>query len=481
MKSLYSNIQTHQKRVLEYLKHKRLQHFSIVRTCKVQNNEVLEIDNVSLPAAKDIPCVAFTPAAGAATRYNQVYDVLVSHLSANDSIACEKELTRLAESLEGCPIPVSLKSVVGKKLSSSEMAQIFDELSLPKALYPAVMDGETFLELKNQEHNNVFKVDGQVFIVTMESLSHFKSIESKLTGRTPVYFLDQNKSLCTYRFTETGDVIKDAKGEPIWVAGGHGLLVRLLPDVKKLFAKARSVLIRNIDNIQGDNEASKSATDKFFQFYSYALGQVDQIRDQLHKGNVQGADASASIFLQILGFDSVPGSDEQQNLKDLQYKVFHSPSNQTNMSELFQRPLNVLGMVPNTGNDVGGTACIVDIDGEKIKICLEVPHASDEDKLKHLNSARDSFFNPVFILAELSNNLDTAYQAHPFWTIAQKTFKGQKVYYHEELLSEVLGNSVSANCLFVSLPRSTFNPHKTVFDSKGRNFNHWFKSLGFNI
>ena len=466
MKSFHSDTQTHQKRVLEFLKFKRQKYFSIVETCNTQNNQVLNLDNIHLSVPENLPSVAFTPAAGAATRYNQVYEGLLSQIDAKNIDGSEAELAKLQKTLEDCPIPRLLKSLFNKKISPANLDQMSAELNQPKALYPGVTDGHNFLEIKNKEHNEIFKLAGQVFVVTSENLNHFKSLGKKLESMIPVAFLDQNQSLCTYRFKENGEVAKSANGEPAWVAGGHGMLVKLFPEVKKLFPKARSVFIRNIDNIQGSNTVSKAATDKFFEFYSFMLEKMEQIRHQLNDNELKQADETASQILKTL---SLTGS----NLKDLQNKVFHTPQTKVDLKELFQRPLNILGMVPNTGNDIGGTACVVDLEGQKIKICLEVPHASEEDKKKHL-SLPESFFNPVFILAELSKNIDSAYQTHPFWAVAQKSYKNETVYYHEELLSEVLGNSLNANCLFVALPRSIFNPHKTVFDSKGKSLAHWF-------
>src|SRR5690606_15136978 len=82
-------------------------------------------------------------------------------------------------------------------------------------------------------------------------------------------------------------------------------------------------------------------------------------------------------------------------------RLFHTPcshADTTGMLSLYQRPLNILGQVPNISHDVGGTPCFVEHAGRSIKICLEVPHASESDKQQFLaNPAKATHFNPVFV------------------------------------------------------------------------------------
>jgi hypothetical protein len=114
-----------------------------------------------------------------------------------------------------------------------------------------------------------------------------------------------------------------------------------------------------------------------------------------------------------------------------------------------------------------------------MKICLEVPHASQDDKRKFLEDPKmASHFNPVFIASEARSDISCYEDENsPFWLLAQKHWKSKQVLYHETLLSEILGNSYLANCVFLEIPRILFNPHKTLDDTIGRTSDSWACNL----
>ncbi len=159
--------------------------------------------------------------------------------------------------------------------------------------------------------------------------------------------------------------------------------------------------------------------------------------------------------------------------------MFHSdiPENPNidALIKLYSRPVNTLGQVPNTGKDVGGTPCFVAIDRKKVKICVELPHASDSDKKRFFtNPEKATHFNPVFAAAEITTNPDFYHdQNNDFWLMAEKMYRGLPVIYYETVLYELIGNSALANATFVEVPRTVFNPHKSMTDAAAASIKDW--------
>ena len=80
---------------------------------------------------------------------------------------------------------------------------------------------------------------------------------------------------------------------------------------------------------------------------------------------------------------------------------------QSSLISVLNRPLNTMGMVPNSGKDVGGTPCFVQVNGITKRVCLEVPHASEADKkLWFEDPKRATHFNPVFVCSEIPESAD---------------------------------------------------------------------------
>ncbi|NBQ52561.1 MAG: DUF4301 family protein [Proteobacteria bacterium] len=166
-------------------------------------------------------------------------------------------------------------------------------------------------------------------------------------------------------------------------------------------------------------------------------------------------------------------------LKEIQESIFHSEfpdvfsaSHSIDfqldcLAGLFARPVNVLGQVPNSGNDVGGTPVFVQRpDGIKEKLCIEVVHVDREQVesvLKNLSVA--THFNPVFVASELMDDFGGYNLEHPYWSCVRKRFDGADVYYYESFLYEILGSSSLSNAVFIEIPRLLFNPHKTLSDA----------------
>ena len=136
--------------------------------------------------------------------------------------------------------------------------------------------------------------------------------------------------------------------------------------------------------------------------------------------------------------------------------------------------MNTLGQVPNSGKDVGGTPAFVTVDDIEQKLCVEVPHVSKDDFQTYLaDPKKATHFNPVFVAAEIPESSSSYPMEAPLWLMAEKKFQNQTVYYHETVLYELLGNNSLANAVFVEVPRSVFNPHKSLKDNTIRSLDQW--------
>ena len=483
MKPMSPAIQKHRERVIQTLANEQTHTLNIKDTCQLSNGGIIDLEKINLAnqAAKDF--VAFTPAAGAASRYVKPYSQLINALHTKDIVTCQTELKKIANALQNCPLPPAIAKFTTEPLGQNDLTALEETITLPKALQPCVLEGNSFLEVKVLEHKKITGLDHQTFIVPDGMIDKFTSVFAEQASKISTQLLEQGELLSTWRFLGNGETFRDEQDQPSQVPGGHGLLVRLFPAVKDFFPTAKSLLIRNIDNIQGSKTAASNATTRFMQLHTRLLGLIENIRIELENENPAQANEHAFTILECLNLK--PNMTLKEGLAALwavQTNIFHSPiellqknSNFETLQYLYARPLNILGQVPNSGKDVGGAPCFIEYQGHRVKVCLEVPHASVEDKKTFLEDAnKANFFNPVFIAAELTKNNKAYENDHPFWLIAAKSFQAQSVYYHEELLSEILGNSMTCNTIFTSLPRAVFNPHKTILDSQGKRLSDWF-------
>lgn len=158
----------------------------------------------------------------------------------------------------------------------------------------------------------------------------------------------------------------------------------------------------------------------------------------------------------------------------VQEKLVHTPLRMINnikavddLYRLYKRPVNILGQVPNSGKDVGGGTPLWAKDGSDIvKICLELPHMAQHDRIEIFsNTEKATHYNPGFVAAELVDDSVYAAARDDFWILAKKQYRGETVLYKETVLYEILGNSKYANVFFIEIPRFLFNPHKSVEDT----------------
>jgi hypothetical protein len=487
------DIQIHQQRISEGVKNRDDLFVPIEDTCRIENGGILPqryLHQVNRDKAQGF--VAFVPAAGAASRYfKPLMDLRLALEELNqDKIEVQHKSLKQQDAAKW-PLPLHLSQFIHQdrcpRITPEQAKNLIDEIDLPKALLPCWKDGPTFLQMKQQEHEKIHGMIAEYYVAPLDQSALFAE---HLDARTednerPRYFLEQGEQLSTLRFRPDGMPYRTPEGKLSIVPAGHGMLVKLFPEIRKKTPDAHSLFIRNIDNVNGWNPDVLQETELFLLQHQMVLGNLRSIRQSLHKDDLNSAAQLAEDLLQnMVNPRPTPTSSWLKELEKpwqplwkLLVQGFHCPESYAQrmrrnhqdkraLKELYDRPLNTLGQVPNSGKDVGGIAVFAHTKDGEVSICLELPHASAVDKKRFLEDPKKAtHFNPVFVAAEIPEN-PRAYDLEqcPFWILAEKTMLGEPVVYHEIVLYEVIGNSLTANVLFPEISRKLFYPHKTLLD-----------------
>lgn len=480
----------HQRRIQESLNKKTSSFIPILDSFRIDNGGILPTAYYAAPKTDVSGFIAFVPAAGAASRYFQPLQGLRQAIADKDEGQIRAELEALqAEGAKDWPLPGALSELIatekGGKLPKAEtLDQALEEISWPKALLPYRKQAKSFLQKKVEEHEAMQGLLGEVYVAPLGGSERFaRHLQAQSTNQR-LQFLEQGPELSTLRFTRDGQPFRTEDGSLSLVPAGHGMLVRLFPDIQKKWQNAHSLFIRNIDNVIDEVAPSLAATDLFLKQHQAVLEGLRDIRKALGKADLESAAKSAA---EMRGFFQSPSRKSpawfqglgaaEKALWTLLLEIFHCPlilaeslrekrGDEEALKQLYSRPFNSLGQVPNNGRDVGGSPVRASHDGGEVAICLELPHASPEDRKKFLeNPEVATHFNPVFVAAEIPED-HSVYDLEqcPFWILAEKTIRGTPVVYHEIVLYEVLGNSFTANVIFPEIPRRLFHPHKSLLD-----------------
>jgi hypothetical protein len=475
-----ATIRLHQRHVAQYLSSGTSCLFKISDSCRINNGGIMPFPKVSGVKFEDVPIVAFVPAAGASSRYLMPMTDLVESLRQLDHQMVMRRVTELlASGVASCPLPDSFQELIrlvksGVSVIPKELAaRVLVQIDAPKALYPAVTDGLTFLDVKRIEHEAIGVLSGEIYVCPPNKRDDFLHQANSKQRKLTMKCYEQGPSLATVRFDSSASVALDEAGQPSYVPAGHGALAHLLPKVKLDFPEARGVFIRNIDNIAGTSDEVLSSSRQFLNVFRESLLCVDAIRQALSRQDSSDASKYSRQLLILWGIEADANEDP---LSKVLSRLFHTDLSKINDAQaIFARPFVLMGQVPNTKRDVGGTCVFADVGGKVQKLCLELPHASSEDRKIFLEDpAKATHFNPVFVAAEiLDNSILHAWADHPFWLVAKKSWRGRDVYYQESILYELLGSSQHCNVIFVEIPRILFNPHKTLFDAVNKTSDFW--------
>ncbi len=443
--------------------------FPIKDTCRIDNGRI-----VPYAALQNFPenytnVISFIPAAGSSTRYIQPIYNLIESTDPNE-LQTRLEATQWVLP----PQPDHTKGDLGHLIG------------LAKGLFPCVCEGHSFLRLKFLEQRALGNILKTVCVAPKNQSEIFaKHAQSWGWKNDDLLVLEQGTQLSTPRLDAKGHLIREAN-EISLAPAGHGSLMRLFPKIQERFPDAQTLFIRNIDNVIGCKEDALTASRRFLGAHHFALKCLQNIRTALANKNLNDATHEAQQILECFPKralsseeDRFVGSQPQQEqpLWSLLLSLFQTPLGlclKSNLLQLFERPLNFMAQVPNSGHDQGGMPVLISTPLGDQAICLEGPHISPVDQERLRDPKFATHFNPVFAAVELHAKLEN-YQLDnsPYWIFAEKQWQGQNVYYHESLLYELIGNSENANLIFIELPRVIFNPHKTLDDSIGRSLEHW--------
>ncbi len=441
----------------------------------------------------------FVPAAGAASRYLKLFQELAAALETGELLSrpvvdCLEEIRRLGD-LGDLPFEVELPASQADGELIRWALEVREKVaSLPKGLVPATLEGKTFFELKLREHGalNPF---GPLCLVVGEGVEGaFRQCFARAGGfegcPDSVSFLVQGSQLSTLRFDGEGVPVIGEDGGYVPVVGGHGELIHLFPQVAALGGH-RSILVYNIDNVIGDSGPVVEEFTRFYGFHHRWLELLDRVREACGERRVSSGLARQlragcrEVGVELLALpDGEAGEEDSWGdgallLEEIQERFFHTDwvalakegeDRWELLLRLWSRPLSVLGVVPNNGRDVGGIPAVIELGGARVKICLEMPHASARDQKEIFrNPRRATHFNPAFVLHELVPDRPARERTDPrFWMLTRKPYAGRDVYYHETVLYEAIGNSLTNNLLFVEISRRLFRPHKVFTDCRGR-------------
>lgn len=483
--------------VCQHLAGVRTGAFQVLDTCRIDNGRVLPREKWASLASSTSKAsglhgiVQFVPAAGSGSRYFQGIGLLSSPPASS---------THWQRLVEGAALPNTVRATLEgwirharspETTSPPEPALIEAAMSALrecKALLPWNRAGTTYLGEVLQGSRYFGPMGGHCLIAPKGKVLAFEQHVADLRPLTPddpIFVLEQGSDLETYRFDSKGDPLRQSDGSLCKGPGGHGQLVRLFPAVRATLPHAKALLIRNIDNLF-PAEALAPTIIEFGTFFTSIQSAMCEartyLRNYLHRdsGPLESGTPDWLGRLEQLGAPRSPTfaiarADDSTILRlaRVQHAVFGTPSDQLGAStqhELaqqllhrYQRPLNLLGLVRNLGKDVGGTPILTRIGSETGCLVVDPPHLGDKCRDILQDPEKAQFFNPVFVIAELTQSVQ-AYEdyAELFRGVTEREFRGQRAWFVEEYLYELLGNTVSANLLLAEMPREIFFPHKNV-------------------
>ena len=451
---------------------------------------------------------------------------------------------------------IGLSSAVIDNVFALCLAKAYLDLyqSKPKALVETTSENDTFFDLKIFEQIQTLPTLSNFLVVPRGQSSHFKDIielkkreiQTKvqnfyLLDGTPFApnwlnsspshggwnVLEQHSGMCTIRFEQNGEPLKTEQGEYSVVSAGHGELLRLFGTITKSHPQAEAIHIRNIDNVIGSSADVKNSIHQLSDLFRCLRDALEYIRHGIkeHIDTMNEQDfiedgillESLKSLIRLLPDYINQGFYSKLSSVSLEHPQISAQMVWNSLSALFfwkvknravnwhtilcflDRPISVLGVVRREPGDVGGGPVFAGSSPEdSIKVCLEMPHASEADLNRFFGKeGKCTHFNPVLVFFELQRNKKRFESDHTpesgevtsfdrlldedFWILAKKTFNQRKVYYHETVLYELIGNSVACNVVFAEVPRSLFTPHKSITDSFGKSrtdygFDEFFKA-----
>jgi len=416
----------------------------------------------------------FVPASGAATRmFKDLYSFLEEPAAKDLSSLYEKypSVKEVIDKRENFAFYPRLRSILkNTEISTTDDARRFIQAilseqglnygALPKGLldFHAYAGGSrTSFEEHLAEGALYAKRDTMMahlhFTVTPEHKSLFKKLldgtgkkyETQYKCRFDVSFSEQSPSTDTIALDMNNQPFRDAAGKLVFRPAGHGALLHNLNQIE-----SEIIFIKNIDNVVPD--ALKEETIRYKKALAgILLDSVNMIDDFLYRAEERRKTdqliSEMRAFYRERFFVDLP---EEISLHEI--------------TEIFNRPVRVCGMVKNQGEPGGGPFWVRSAKGGA---SLQIVESSQVEKSNPVFK-QSTHFNPVDLVCFVYNykgeKFDLNRYADPetgFISVKSKDGKDLKAM---ELPGLWNGAMANWNTVFVEVPLITFNPVKTIND-----------------
>lgn len=417
----------------------------------------------------------FVPASGAATRmFKDLYAFLEEPATTGLSSLYEKyptirEVIEKRNDFAFYPRILSLYKVSETIQTTEEARQFVQTIlseqglnygNLPKGLldFHAYTDGSrTSFEEHLTEGALYAKRDTLMahlhFTVTPEHKSLFKKLldetgkkyETRYKCRFDVSFSEQSPSTDTIAVDMNNQPFRDVNGKLVFRPAGHGALLHNLNKIE-----SEIIFIKNIDNVVPD--ALKEETIRYKKALAgILLDSVNTIDDFLYRAeerkNTGKLISEMRSFYKERFFVDLP---EEISLHEI--------------TEIFNRPVRICGMVKNQGEPGGGPFWVKDANN---RVSLQIVESSQVEK-NNVIFKQSTHFNPVDLVCFVYNykgeKFDLSRYTDPetgFISVKSKDGKDLKAM---ELPGLWNGAMANWNTVFAEVPLITFNPVKTIND-----------------
>ncbi len=433
---------------------------------------------------KGLSILKFVPASGAATRmFKDLFSFINSDKSKQEELKKSGPINDFLSHIKYFAFSKDLESVCNIDFSDDKAvfengALIVEKLLLedglnygkyPKGVLQFHYDGEkttTPIEehmiegaLYGQDNEDIVNLH---FTVSEDHISLFKDIvnknislfEEKYDVKYNISYSTQKSSTDTIAVNPDNTPFRIDNNQLLFRPAGHGALIENLNDLD-----ADIIFIKNIDNVipsyrLKDTIQYKEALAGVLYFYQ------QKIYDFLEAIENETADQELIDeildFMQVELFITIP-----EDLSSETEKILF-------ITNKFNRPIRVCGMVKNEGEAGGGPFWGI---GKNNEISLQVVESSQIDlsndtKKKLLQQS--THFNPVDLICSTKNYVGEKFNLLDYVDpktgfISNKSLNGKDL---KALELPGLWNGAMSDwtTLFVEVPISTFNPVKTVND-----------------
>lgn len=372
------------------------------------------------------------------------YNILPNHIK-NDFESGKIDLKNLIQFLLFAKVKLNEKEETGLNFGE-----------LPKGLIPFHKSNDQILNAFQEHIHQGISISGTKsnfhFTINQNFESQISNSLKSLKNLNEINFSfsHQLSETNAIAFDEKLEPVKDESGQLITRPAGHGAILANLHAVD-----ADLVFIRNIDNIQHQNNSAASVkTRKTLAGILIDLQEI--IFEILHDIEIK-TDYEEKILELNKTFDlQIPTN----KISDAQF-IF----------DLLNRPIRICGMVKNEGQPGGGPFWVVDENGYERRQIVEKSQMSD-DPFQFAEMIKSTHFNPVELVCSFKNFKGEKFDLNDFknddlYFIVDKTHQGKPIKYIEEpgLWN---GSMEKWTTLFYEIESDCFSPVKTVLDLLGK-------------